>query len=804
MSGQCHFIGIGGIGMSGLARILRSQNKKVSGSDIALSPVTEELEKNGIEVFLGHAAQNISSGMTVIYSTDIKKDNPEYQAAVSLKCTMLHRSELLQQMMGVCRGLAVAGSHGKTTVSSLLSWVLHQSKLEPSFAVGGIIAKLNSNAEFGSGQYFVAEACESDGTFLNYHPYGAIVTNIDFDHMDFYRNEKTLVESFQTFMSQVSSCEHLFWCGDDSRLCQLNPKGISYGFGSECQLKASNWRQKGWNIIYDIDFQGRNYHNVEVALTGKHNVLNSLAVFGLALTIGIPESAIRSALISFGGVGRRCEKKGESHGILVLDDYAHHPVEIKATLKAIRQAIGDRRLVVAYQPHRYTRALDCLGQYDTCFDEADALFMTEIYAAGELPLPEINDEKIFFDIKRDVRAPCFFYSKENLTQKLAEYLRPHDVLVTLGAGDITRFGPLLLDEIKRKGVVKTKVGVIYGGASVEHEVSLLSAAHICSSLSPEFYEIEHFGICRNGEWICGSDTPQKIKQTDRILPNQPLFTSEVIAKLQACEILFPVLHGSFGEDGTIQGLFEMLGKAYVGCCYRSSSICMDKAVTKRLMLHNQIPTSPFVEIRQSEWKNNPQRVIKTVLDALSYPVYVKPTHLGSSIGVKKVENEEGLTLAIENAFLYDTNIIVEKEILGRELEFAAYGNETVTIFPPGEICTSIHPYDYHGKYSAVNGTPTLPKAELAEDLIEEGRQLAEKAYRAAGCSGMARVDVFLDGDKKYWLNEINPIPGFTPLSLYPRMCEENGLKSRDLIDQLIILGLQRKRASDKLEKVPRS
>lgn len=797
-----HFIGIGGVGMSGMAHILLNKKMRVSGSDIAANAITDSLQKEGALISIGHDAKHIMPDMTVIYSTDIKKDNPEFLAAKSLQCPMLHRSELLQKLMQSSKSLAVAGTHGKTTTSSLLAWVLEHSGLSPSYAIGGIAPQLKTNAQQGRGDYFIAEACESDGTFLNYTPYGAIITNIDTDHIDFYGNQANLTEAFKKFTDKVESVEHLFWCGDDPHLKQMKPPGISYGFGADCLLRASHFKQQGWLLQYDISYRGKRYSQIEVPLAGAHNVLNTLAVFGMALAIGIREDLIRSSLRTFGGVLRRCEKKGEDHGIVFLDDYAHHPNEIRATLKGIREAMGERRLVIAYQPHRYSRAKTLLGAYQEVFEEADHLFLTGIYAANEAPIPGITDEVVVRDIINHSKLPCHFVKRLDLASSLAAFLRPHDVCITLGAGDITKLAGEVLAQIKLKAPKKLKVGVIMGGRSVEHEVSLMSAEHILNSLHPDLYEVEQFGITREGAWIVGPKTrSQLLLNLKEPLQIPSKISPEVLKALLNCDILFPILHGSYGEDGTIQGFFEMLGVAYVGCDHRSAAVSMDKVLTKRLLIDANIPTSPFVSFSRYSWNNDQNIIKKRILDQLKFPVFVKPTHLGSSIGVHKVNDEASLDDAINDAFRFDTDVLVENGIAGREIEFSVLGNDQITAYPPGEILTNGELYDYVGKYSK-NGTKTTAQALLTPQLISEGIDLVKKAFKAVGCNGMARVDTFLDQQGKFWLNEINPIPGFTQNSLFPQMCAVNGLQNFDLIDRLIILGLQRKRTHDLLEAEP--
>jgi UDP-N-acetylmuramate--alanine ligase len=793
MKKKCHFIGIGGIGMSGLARLMLHKNAEVTGSDVGSNYITEALLNLGIKIFQGQCKSHIDSEMTVIYSTDIRKDNPEYEAALSMKCRMLHRSDLLIEMMQGYKSFAVTGTHGKTTTSSLLAWTFYKAGLDPSFVIGGLIPQFQSNAKQGSSEYFVVEADESDGTFLKYHPYGAIVTNIDLDHMNYFGSEANLLDSFRTFFRNVTSAESLFWCGDDFRLKTLAPPGISYGFGEECQFRASNLRQEKWIVSYDAVFRGSRYSNIKVPLIGKYNALNSMAVFGMALQAGIEENAIREAFESFQGVSRRCEEKENLHGILMIDDYAHHPTEIRETLKAIKDAVEERRLIAVFQPHRYSRIKACLGQFHGIFEDADELFITDIFGAGEIPLPNVTHNEIHSEIKNNSLISSRYVPRKELANELSTFLRPLDVVVSLGAGDITKLSQELKEKFSIENPSKIKVGVIYGGRSTEHEISLISAENIYCSLNSDYYEVNHFGIAKKGNWISGRDVNIKLKNflnENLEATENPFLSSEILSQLQQCDIFFPILHGPHGEDGTLQGFFEVLGKPYVGCDHRSSAVCMDKALTKKLAIFNGIATSPFVTFAKEEWYASSQKFLDQILAQLTFPVFVKPVHLGSSIGVRKVHALEELNNVIEKAFFLDTDLIVENGLQAREIEFVVLGDEKIKVFPPGEIFSNGQIYSYDGKYGD-NAVQASPQASLTEDQLIEGMCLAEWAYKAAGCNGFARVDFFLDQEGKFWLNEINPIPGCTKNSLFPQICEKNGLSKPQLMDKLITIGLQR-------------
>lgn len=443
-----HFIGIGGIGMSGLARILLQKGFKVQGSDVASSYVTDGLEAIGAKVFIGHAREHLPVDATVIYNSDIPVTNPEYVQAVAQNAPMLHRSDLLLQLMKEHKVLAVTGTHGKTTTSSLLTHVFTSSGKDPSFAVGGLLLDKQINAAYGTSPYFIAEADESDGTFLKYECEGAIVTNIDNDHLAHFGSWDNLVAAFKTFTSGCSKPEYLFFCEDDPTLSSMNIRGVSYGFSDKAKLRVSNFRQNALEILFDIDFDGKKFRDISCNLSGKHNALNASAVFGLSISLGVSEEAIRKAFASFSGVKRRLEKQGEVKGIRVFDDYAHHPTEIRATLKGLRAAVGDTVLVAVFQPHRYSRMRYVMNDFGNAFEDADMVVITDLYTAKERAVEGISTESIFNEIKKT--APnCIYMPRECLAKELASNVPTSSVVITLGAGDITKVGKELLSYVQR-------------------------------------------------------------------------------------------------------------------------------------------------------------------------------------------------------------------------------------------------------------------------------------------------------------------------------------------------------------------
>lgn len=765
--------------MSALARILLKRGAEVQGSDATQSYVTESLQKAGAEIYFHHHADHLKNSCKTVYGSAIKSDHPEYQAALEKKFPLLHRSDLLAELMQGYRALLVTGTHGKTTTSCLLAHVLEIAQMSPTFALGGVALNFYSNGEQGKGEYFVAEADESDGTFLKYPAEGAIITNIEEDHLDYWKTREALIEGFREFAKKPS---RLWWNADDPILSTLSLKGHSYGFSEKADLCIKKWRQHGFKLIFDFTFQGKTYSDMELTLIGKHNVENGAAVCGLALELGISEAVIQEAFKTFKGVKRRLENKGEKRGVSFYDDYAHHPTEIKTTLKGLRQAIGERRLVVAFQPHRFTRVRDCWKEFIEAFEDADAVFMTDIWGAGEAPIEGITTEKLFQDIQAANPFPVSYFPRTKFSAAIASYLRPHDVVITLGAGDVTE----VCSEILELEISPFRLALCQGGRSAEHEVSLRSAKVLMDAMNRDYYHLELFTITKEGKWVRDG----KVKS----LP-------EITQDLLSCDLVFPALHGPYGEDGMLQGFFETLGLPYVGSDYRACAVAMDKAWTKHLAARHGVEVGRFMEFTMYEWERYPEETLQKILNHFKFPFYVKAVHLGSTFGVHRVKNEGQVKEALDNIRRLDYRFIVEEEIVGRELEFGFIGNFEAAVADPAEVTLSAEIHTYENKYSMA-GMPSIPKAPMPKEVLERGKVIAKTVYEAVGCTGLARIDFFLKPDGSWVLNEVNPIPGCTPTSVYPVIWNSEGVTMQEVIDRVIIAGLHRKRYHERHLRPP--
>ena len=445
---RIHFVGIGGAGMSGIAEVLINLGYQVSGSDGASNAVTQRLEAMGATVFKGHAAEQIRGANVLVISSAIREDNPEVQAARAARIPVVARAMMLAELMRFKQGIAIAGTHGKTTTTSLIASVLNEAGLDPTFVIGGKLLAAGANARLGSGEWLVAEADESDASFLYLSPAISIVTNIDADHMETYGHDfERLKSAFVEFLHRLPFWGMAILCADDPVVRELLPRiekpVMTYGTGEDCAIRATNIRAEDGRMSFTAIRNGvKSPVDITVNMPGQHNVLNALAAVAVAWELQLPDAALQRALSNFSGVGRRFQRYGEialagGGSFTLIDDYGHHPVEMQATLEAARGAFPGRRLVLAFQPHRYTRTRDLFEDFVRVLSQADAVLLTEVYAASEQPIVAADGRALARALRVTGRVePVFVEDVNALPDALADFIRDGDVVLTMGAGSI--------------------------------------------------------------------------------------------------------------------------------------------------------------------------------------------------------------------------------------------------------------------------------------------------------------------------------------------------------------------------------
>ncbi len=454
---RIHFVGVGGSGMSGIAEVLANLGYRVSGSDLADNAVTRRLASLGITIHQGHDAKNVvaAEAQVVVVSTAVKRDNPEVVEARRRGIPVIPRAEMLAELMRMKYGVAIAGSHGKTTTTSLTAAVLQAGGLDPTVVIGGRLMGQGTGARLGKGEFLVAEADESDGSFLHLAPTIAVVTNIDREHMDHHHTMERLRAAFVTFLNKVPfyglTILNLDHPAVQGILPEIEKRWVTYGFSAQADYTATDVQLAARRSSFVVRRRGEDLGAVTLGLAGLHNVQNSLAVVAIADELGVPFAAVRDALSSFQGIERRFQVLGEERGVLVVDDYGHHPAEIRATLEAARSG-WERRIVVAFQPHRYTRTRDLADEFHGAFHQSDVLVVTSVYAASEEPIPGVSGETLAEGVRlhghRDVRYAA---SLDDVLDVLVETVRDGDMVLTLGAGSIGGVGAKLLERLRGEG-----------------------------------------------------------------------------------------------------------------------------------------------------------------------------------------------------------------------------------------------------------------------------------------------------------------------------------------------------------------
>jgi UDP-N-acetylmuramate--alanine ligase len=453
-----HFVGIGGIGMSGIAELLLNLGYKVSGSDLRPSDLTRRLIDLGAEVYFGHEAAHVRGADVVVLSSAIAEDNPEARAARSLgKVPVIRRAEMLAELMRLKYSVLVAGAHGKTTTTSMVSTVLARGGLDPTVVIGGKLNAWGTNAKMGRGDFMVAEADESDGTFLLLPPTIAVVTNIDLEHLDFYRDLEHIQETFLQFINKIPFYGQAVLCLEDPNIQVLLPRiskrFVTYGFSSQADFQARDVQTKGLVSSYRAYHNGDELGEIEIHIPGRHNVLNSLAAVAIATELELDWPLVQAGLRDMTGVQRRFQIKGQASGVLVLDDYGHHPTEIKAVLETLASCYPERRRIVAFQPHRYSRTKALMSEFARCFYHSDVLLLTDIYAASEKPIEGVTSERLLQEISLHGHHDLHYCpTQDEMVDALEAMVSDGDVVITLGAGNIYQIGEKLLNRLQNRTI----------------------------------------------------------------------------------------------------------------------------------------------------------------------------------------------------------------------------------------------------------------------------------------------------------------------------------------------------------------
>ena len=759
-----HFIGIGGAGMSALAKILIEGGREISGSDAKDSPTLDMLKSLGARIFVGHKAKNILDEAgnpveAIVCSSAIPADNPEVIAAGKFKIPKLHRSDINAYLLNSRKGIAVAGSHGKTTTTSMIGYVLYSAGVDPTIIIGGESTDLGTGAILGKSDWLVSEADESDGSFVTLKPKISVVTNIEDDHLDHYGTMDKIRAAFKIFIKNLDREDGVaVLCFDNENLRDLakkiDRKIISYAIDNDADFTAKNIRTTSKGINFDA-FNRENYlGKVQLAIHGRHNVLNALATIATALQVGVTFDKIADGLKNFHGAKRRFQTKGRVRNILVVDDYAHHPTEIAATLKAARET-KPHKVICIFQPHRYSRTQLLLKEFGGAFKEADQLILTDVYSAGEEKISGVSGESILKEVLSTTnQAVSYIPKREDIAAAIKDQLSPGDLVITMGAGDIFKTGEELLEALKDWS--GKKIVVVCGGTSTEAEVSRRTGKAIYDALISKNYCAELLEL-----------NPQTFAATIRD---------------KNCTIVFNALHGKYGEDGLIQGTLDMLKIPYTGSGVLAAALTMDKVATKRFLKSANLSTPKFAVYREVDRSDD---LAAEIEKNFGLPVVIKADSQGSSIGVSIVERAEDIDAAIDDAFSFGDEILVEEFIKGRELTVAVMGDEDdAEALPVIEITTTTGRYDYKSKYTKGLSTHIVP-ADLPDELTAEVQKLAVDTFKLCKCAGVARVDMMLSEDNVPYVIEVNSVPGMTETSLVPDAARAAGIEFPELCEKIL-------------------
>lgn len=455
---RIHFIGIGGTGMSGIAKILMNMGYTVSGSDLKVSEALIRLKDAGAKVFIGHSVSNVVGADLVVVSSAIPKTNPEYVKAIESNIPVVHRADMLSLLMNSKKGIAVSGAHGKTTTTSMISLIMEKNGFDPTVIIGGELNDIGGNATLGKGEFLVAEADESDGSFMKLNPYVAVITNIENDHLDYYKNMENMKEAFRRFVSNVKDGGFIVLGSDNEYVRELardiDKEYYTFGINHKADFMPKNIKMNGLSSCCDIYFREKYLGQLQLNVPGLHNIVNATAAVAVGNRLGIGMEGIREAIKGFRGVQRRFQIIGDIDGIKVVDDYGHHPTEIKATLRAARNC-NPRKVYAVFQPHRYTRTQNLSKEFGAAFADADEVILTDIYSAGEAPIEGVSSKLIEDALRENGKQVVYISKKEDIPDYIIDKVLPGDYVFTIGAGDICEVAYSIVSKLKagQKGVI---------------------------------------------------------------------------------------------------------------------------------------------------------------------------------------------------------------------------------------------------------------------------------------------------------------------------------------------------------------
>jgi UDP-N-acetylmuramate--L-alanine ligase len=717
------FVGIGGSGMSSLARMLHQKGYEVRGVDRDPSKNSTLLKSLGIDVFIGHDANLITSEDAVVFTDAVwLESSPEFKRAQELGCKLFRRSQILGWLLRDKKIIAITGTHGKTTTTSLVATALKASGLDPTILVGAEVPQLGGAVIEGKGEWAVVEACEAYDGYHDLNPHIILLTNVEPDHLDYHESYEGLCESVQYFINKLPQDGWLVYCEEDPGACKL---------AAEYPGNKKSYKQTTFDELAP--------HAGHLQIAGTHNRLNAGGALVAAILAGASLKKSVEAILQFKGACRRMEIHLEEP-VLVMDDYGHHPTEIRETIKALRERYPGRRIIFVFQPQLYSRTAQFKAEFAKELSEADHVVITDIFPSREEPMPGVSALHIVELIT--TKPVDYVPSRHLLPRFLKSIANPGDIILGSGVGNIGEMGHLLAAEFKRQGPVR--VAVIYGGDNAEREVSIYSKSLVCEALRSKGYDVFALDI-----------TEQLLTTGDLSMltgPHRP-------------DVAFLATYGKHAEDGCLQGLFELLHIPYTGSDVLTSAICFDKQLTKKILSQEGIHVPPGILLRE---------IPKDPLP-FPYPVVVKPNQQGSTVGLSYVNHEEELLPALEKAFVTDEAVLVEMQIKGIELSVPVLGDQ---VLPVVEIVPKEGIYDFAAKYTPGLENEIVP-ARVPEYVYLLAQETALKVHSTLGCRGPSRTDMIYDGRKMYVL-EVNTLPGLTGTSIMPCSARAMGMSYADL------------------------